>query len=67
MTAYGYARVSTLNQASLGDSLEVQRRQIEGYAQQHDHQLAKVYVERAVSGSKPLGERAQGKRLLKAS
>jgi putative DNA-invertase from lambdoid prophage Rac len=32
MTVYGYCRVSTARQASEGESLEVQRRQIEGYA-----------------------------------
>ena len=32
---YGYCRVSTLRQASEGESLDVQRRQIEGYALMH--------------------------------
>ena len=32
MAIYGYCRVSTLKQADEGESLDVQRRQIEGYA-----------------------------------
>ena len=32
MSVYGYCRVSTLRQANEGESLEVQQRQIEGYA-----------------------------------
>src|ERR1700733_11609343 len=32
MAIYGYCRVSTLRQANEGESLDVQRRQIEGYA-----------------------------------
>ena len=32
---YGYCRVSTLRQASEGESLDVQRRQIKGYALMH--------------------------------
>ena len=60
---YGYARVSTAQQAVDGDSLEVQRRQIEGYALQHGWDLAEVFVEEGVSGSVPLVERAQGRAL----
>jgi len=32
MATFGYCRVSTAKQASEGESLDVQRRQIEGYA-----------------------------------
>jgi len=35
MAIYGYCRVSTLKQANEGESLDVQRRQIEGYAHMH--------------------------------
>ena len=35
MSVYGYCRVSTLRQASEGESLDVQRRQIEGYGHMH--------------------------------
>jgi putative DNA-invertase from lambdoid prophage Rac len=63
---YGYARVSTLAQADEGQSLEVQQRILAGYAQMQTPPLtiAKVYVERGVSGSKPLGDRPQGAALL---
>lgn len=61
---YGYARVSTVHQADEGESLAVQRRQIEGYVQMHGLQIARTFVERGVSGSRPLGERPEGKALL---
>ena len=61
---YGYARVSTVQQASEGESLDVQQRVIAGYAQMHDLVVDKVFVERGVSGSKPLGDRPQGAALL---
>jgi putative DNA-invertase from lambdoid prophage Rac len=60
MAVYGYARVSTARQASEGESLEVQQRQIEGYALMHGLQLAGVLVEEGVSGSVPVEERPVG-------
>ena len=39
MATYGYCRVSTLRQASEGESLDVQRRQIEGYVHMHGLRL----------------------------
>ena len=62
---YGYARVSTTMQADEGQSLEVQQRTIAGYAQMHGLELAKVFVERGVSGSKPLDERPEGSAMLR--
>jgi DNA invertase Pin-like site-specific DNA recombinase len=35
MATFGYCRVSTAKQAAEGESLDVQRRQIEGYALMH--------------------------------
>ncbi|OAN48319.1 recombinase family protein [Magnetospirillum moscoviense] len=64
MAVYGYTRVSTDRQADEGESLDVQRRQLEGYALMHGMALDTVYVERGVSGSKPLGERPEGGRLI---
>jgi DNA invertase Pin-like site-specific DNA recombinase len=61
---FGYARVSTLAQSTDGESLDVQRRQIDGYAKMQGMQLDKVFVERGVSGSKPLADRPQGTALL---
>ncbi len=66
MATYAYTRVSTGRQAETGESLEVQRRRLEGYAQQQDMELARLYVERGVSGAKPLAERPEGQRMLKA-
>ena len=62
---FGYARVSTLQQSQEGLSLEVQQRVIEGYAMQHGMTVAKVFVERGVSGSKPLQERPEGSALIR--
>ena len=60
MAIYGYCRVSTVRQATEGESLEVQQRQIEGYAHMHGLTLAGVLVEEGVSGSVPVEERPVG-------
>ena len=60
MAVYGYCRVSTARQASEGESLDVQRRQIEGYAHMHGLTLRRVVVEEGVSGSIPVHERPGG-------
>jgi putative DNA-invertase from lambdoid prophage Rac len=60
MAIYGYCRVSTLRQASEGESLEVQRRQIEGYALMHGLAVDEIIVEEGVSGSIPVIERPAG-------
>lgn len=57
---YGYARVSTARQASEGESLDVQRRQIEGYALMHGFRIDEFVVEDGVSGSVPVGLRPAG-------
>ena len=62
MAVYGYARVSTAGQAESGESLGTQQRTLEGYAMMHGLKLYKVFVERGVSGSKPLQDRHEGKR-----
>jgi DNA invertase Pin-like site-specific DNA recombinase len=64
MKVYGYARVSTDRQADEGESLGTQQRTIEGYAMMQGMTLAGIFVERGASGSKPLGERPEGARLL---
>jgi len=66
MAVYGYARVSTDRQADDGESLGTQQRVIEGYAMMNGLALDSIFVERGVSGSKPLGERPEGARLLAA-
>src|SRR5271166_1408947 len=60
MAVYGYCRVSTLKQASEGESLEVQRRQIEGYGLMHGLAVDDILVEEGVSGSIPVEERPVG-------
>lgn len=60
MAVYGYARVSTARQANEGESLDVQRRMIEGYALMHGLQLDEILIEEGVSGSIPLNERPAG-------
>jgi putative DNA-invertase from lambdoid prophage Rac len=64
MAVFGYVRVSTTRQATEGESLAVQQRTIEGYAMMHGLLLDRVFVERGVSGSKPLLERPEGSALL---
>jgi putative DNA-invertase from lambdoid prophage Rac len=62
---YGYARVSVVRSGH-GDveSVEIQHRKIEGRALQDGTSLARVFVDRNVSGSRPLDERPQGQVLL---
>jgi hypothetical protein len=60
MAVYGYCRVSTARQASEGESLDVQRPQIEGYAHMHGLTLRGVTVDEGVSGSIPVNERPKG-------
>jgi len=57
MAVFGYCRVSTARQASEGESLDVQRRQVEGYAHMHGLTLDAVIVEEGVSGSVPVADR----------
>jgi putative DNA-invertase from lambdoid prophage Rac len=64
MAVYGYVRVSTDRQADDGESLGTQQRVIEGYAMMNGLTLDGIFVERGVSGSKPLGERPEGACLL---
>jgi putative DNA-invertase from lambdoid prophage Rac len=64
MAVYGYCRVSTLRQANEGESLDVQRRQIEGYSLMHGLTLDGVLVEEGVSGSVPVEERPVGGQLF---
>jgi putative DNA-invertase from lambdoid prophage Rac len=66
MTTYGYARVSTVKQVDEGESLDVQQRTIAGYALMHGMKIDKTFIERGVSGSKPLADRPQGAALLAA-
>src|SRR6202158_1981996 len=64
MAVYGYTRVSTDRQADEGESLGTQRRVIEGYAMMQGLVLDQIFVERGVSGAKPLRDRPEGAKLL---
>ena len=64
MAIYGYCRVSTLKQANEGESLDVQRRQIEGYGLMQGLVVDEVVVEEGVSGSVPVEDRPVGGQLF---
>jgi putative DNA-invertase from lambdoid prophage Rac len=60
MAVYGYCRVSTGKQVDEGESLELQQRQLEGYAHMHGLKITKIEIEKGVSGSIPVEERKVG-------
>src|SRR5262245_49211302 len=60
---FGYVRVSTDEQAENGQSLDVQRRQLQGWAMQRGVELDDVRVEAGVSGGVPFSQRPEGGRL----
>jgi DNA invertase Pin-like site-specific DNA recombinase len=66
MTVYAYARVSTLQQANDGDSLDAQVKQVIGYASSRGLELHDegVFVEKGVSGGQEFNSRPEGSRLL---
>ena len=64
MAVYGYCRVSTQTQVDEGLSLDVQQRQILGYAQIHDLEVNSFFIEKGISGSKPFDERPEGSKLI---
>ncbi len=67
MRVYGYGRVSTTEQASKGDSLATQRQQVTGYGMMKAWQIAEFFTDKGVSGSIPLAERPEGRRLLETA
>ncbi|GHD41061.1 serine recombinase PinR [Thalassobaculum fulvum] len=66
MAVYGYVRVSTMEQANQGQSLETQRAKVALQARMMDASIDRVFSDRGVSGSRPLEERPAGKALLEA-
>jgi DNA invertase Pin-like site-specific DNA recombinase len=66
MRIYAYLRVSTSEQAAHGDSLATQKQQVAGYAMIKGWEVAEYFVDGGVSGSVPLAERPEGRRLLEA-
>jgi len=66
MAVYGYVRVSTLQQATEGESLETQKKQVIGYAESRGLELLSenVFIERGVSGGAEFKTRPEGARLI---
>jgi DNA invertase Pin-like site-specific DNA recombinase len=64
MAVYGYVRVSTRQQVEEGLSLEAQERQLRGYGMMKGLDIDRLYVERAVSGWKPIQQRPEGRKLI---
>lgn len=67
MAVFGYIRVSTGRQAEEGESLDVQQRQLAGYAMQHGWEIGRVFREEGISGSIPVAERPAGAEMLEAA
>lgn len=68
MSIFAYVRVSTLNQAKEGESLEAQRRQVVSYAESKGLELVieNVFVEVGVSGGSEFETRPEGAKLFQA-
>ena len=66
MPTYAYRRVSTVRQAEEGESLGAQERTLAGYAMMHGLAIDRCFIERGVSGAKPLSDRPEGAALLAA-
>src|SRR5262249_41599167 len=49
-----------------GESLDTQEQRIRGYAQMNGQEVARLFVEKAVSGGKPFITRPEGKQLMAA-
>jgi len=64
--AYGYIRVSTLDQSRHGVSLEAQEERLRAYCVSAGLELMAIIREDGVSGSIPLADRPQGAMLLNA-
>lgn len=64
MSVYGYVRVSTSEQAANGDSLDTQKAKVAGWAMVQGWKVDEIFVDAGVSGSVPLAERPEGRRLL---
>lgn len=66
MNAVGYARVSTLDQAREGVSLEAQQERIRLYCAANALELSAIYTDEGESAGTPLAERAKGAELVRA-
>jgi len=68
MAVFAYVRVSTVQQADDGNSLETQKNQVLSYAQSRGLKLneSAVFVEKGVSGGLEFKSRPSGSKLLQA-
>jgi DNA invertase Pin-like site-specific DNA recombinase len=66
MNTYGYVRVSTLQQANEGDSLETQLRQIKSYSELKGYSIPSenLIMEKGVSGNLEFEKRPEGAKLF---
>ncbi len=66
MNTFGYVRVSTLQQANEGDSLETQLRQIKSYSELKGYSIPSenLITEKGVSGSLEFEKRPEGAKLF---
>ena len=65
MRAYGYCRVSSMEQVE-GTSLNVQHQQIEAYAALKGIDLVSVYQDAGISGGTPIAARPEGSKMVEA-
>jgi site-specific DNA recombinase len=63
MRAVGYARVSTVEQATEGMSLDAQESRIRAWAETTGANIAEIVRDEGVSGTKVLSERSGGRRI----
>lgn len=61
--AFGYARVSTIAQATEGESLSLQQERLQALCTLNGLALHEIFAEEGVSGAKPFRARPQGARL----
>lgn len=64
--AVGYCRVSTVDQADNGVSMEAQESRIQAYCELHGLDLVEIIKDNGISGGKPLASREGGRAVLKA-
>ena len=62
--AAGYIRVSTVEQASKGLSIETQIAEIEAYAKSHNMKLVGIYIDRGITARKALEKRVDFMRMM---
>lgn len=64
IAAAGYIRVSSVEQATKGLSIETQTAEIKAYAEQHGMKLVDIYVDRGITARKSLHKRADFMRMM---